>query len=144
MTSIPPASRPPCSSESASWRTTGRSRDPSGVRDAVPGHRGPLRRRPSRDSRRRPNTGRSPGRSPAAPHLGPSSDGSRSSLSRPTTIPSKTQPLKMAFGPGSGRTLASALLPAPSARGRAVQCHKQTFPVTSMMRADEGRESGPR
>lgn len=85
--SIPPASRPPCSSASASWRTRGRSRDPSGVRDAVPDPRGHLRllrrRRPGLGSLRRRR--QSPGRSPAAPRRGSSSGGSRSSLSRTTT-----------------------------------------------------------
>lgn len=139
--SIPPASRPPCSSASASWRTRGRSRDPSGVRDAVPDPRGHLRLL----RRRRPGLGfllrrrRRQGRSPAAPHRGSSSGGSRSSLSRTTTrVLAKNQPLKMASGPGSGRISASAWLPAPSARGRAVECHKQAFPVASRRMMQRG------
>lgn len=137
--SLPPASPLPCSSVPVSSRTTSRFRGLSDARDVGPGRLDhPRRRHPhcllrSFCSLHGPLRGSPhiPHRNRGAHHRGPSSDGSQSSLSQRTTTREKVQPLQMATRPGSGCTSTSTWLPAPSARGRALERHKQPFPVTS-------------
>lgn len=141
---LPPASPLPCSSVPVSSRTTSRFRGLSGARDVCLGrldHH--LRRRRSPDSLHGPSHGflHSPRRSCGAHHRGPSSDGSHRSLSQRTTAREVPQPRQMATGPGSGCTSTLTLLPAPSARRRALERHKHPFPVASRVDS-RGRREG--